>query len=61
MNDVIVDTSVWVSYFRGDKAGKRAADALEYLLSGDEARATLESRVDEAAAGTAGTNRERRR
>ena len=37
MNDIIVDTSVWVSYFRGDKAGKRAADALEYLLSGDEA------------------------
>ena len=37
MNDVIVDTSVWVSYFRGDKAGKRAADALEYLLTGDEA------------------------
>ena len=37
MNDVIVDTSVWVSYFRGDKAGKRAADALEYLLAGDEA------------------------
>ena len=37
MNDVIVDTSVWVSYFRGDTAGKCAADALEYLLSGDEA------------------------
>ena len=37
MNSVIVDTSVWVAYFRGDKACKPAADALSYLLSGDEA------------------------
>ena len=37
MNGVIVDTSVWVAYFRGDKTCKSAADALAYLLSGDEA------------------------
>ena len=37
MSDVIVDTSVWVAYFRGRKEDKRTAEALDYLLSGDEA------------------------
>ena len=37
MNDVIVDTSVWVAYFRGRKEDQTTAEALDYLLSGDEA------------------------
>ena len=37
MMDVLVDTSVWVSYFRGERGDKKAVDALDYLLSGDEA------------------------
>lgn len=32
----MVDTSVWVSYFRGGDDSKSVADALDYLLSGDE-------------------------
>ena len=37
MNGVLVDTSVWVSYFRNGRTDKKVADALEYLLTGDEA------------------------
>ncbi|MBO7621212.1 MAG: PIN domain-containing protein [Victivallales bacterium] len=37
MTGVLVDTSVWIPYFRGGKDGKEAANALDYLLSGDEA------------------------
>ena len=37
MSDVIVDTTVWIAYFRGSKSDKGIADALDYLLSGDEA------------------------
>ena len=37
MNGVLVDTSVWVAYFRGRKADRATAEALDYLLSGDEA------------------------
>ena len=37
MTGVLVDTSVWIPYFRGGNDGKKAADALDYLLSGDEA------------------------
>ena len=37
MTGVLVDTSVWIPYFRGGSDGKKAADALDYLLSGDEA------------------------
>ena len=37
MRGVIVDTSVWVSFFRGRPEDKVASDALDYLLSGDEA------------------------
>ena len=37
MSDVIVDTTVWIAYFRGGKSDKGIADALDYLLSGDEA------------------------
>ena len=36
MQGVMVDTSVWVSYFRGGDDSKSVADALDYLLSGDE-------------------------
>ena len=36
MNGVMVDTSVWVSFFRNGLADKKIADALEYLLTGDE-------------------------
>ena len=36
MNGVIVDTSVWISYFRGIPEERRIADGLDYLLSGDE-------------------------
>jgi len=34
---VLVDSSVWVSFFRGTKGDEAVAGALEYLLSGDEA------------------------
>ena len=37
MNGVLVDTSVWVAFFRGDAGEKAATDALAYLISGDEA------------------------
>lgn len=37
MSGVVVDTSVWVAFFRGGEANRPAADALAYLLSGDEA------------------------
>ena len=37
MKGVLVDTSVWVSYFRNGKADRRIADAVDYLLAGDEA------------------------
>ena len=36
MQGVMVDTSVWVAYFREGDAAKSVADALDYLLSGDE-------------------------
>ena len=35
--DVIVDTSVWISFFKGRKEDAKACEALDYLLSGDEA------------------------
>ncbi len=35
--DVLVDSSVWVSFFRGRKGEEKIASALDYLLSGDEA------------------------
>ena len=34
---VLVDSTVWISYFRGTKGEERVAEALDYLLSGDEA------------------------
>lgn len=34
---VLVDSSVWISYFRGTKGEEDVAKALDYLLSGDEA------------------------
>jgi len=34
---ILVDSSVWVSFFRGTKGEEKVAEALEYLLSGDEA------------------------
>ena len=34
---VLVDSTVWISYFRGTKGEERIAEALDYLLSGDEA------------------------
>ena len=37
MQGVMVDTSAWVAYFRGGKAAAPVADAVDYLLSGDEA------------------------
>ncbi len=37
MNGVIVDTSVWIAFFRGLPEDKATSDALDYLLSGDEA------------------------
>ncbi len=37
MNGVIVDTSVWIAFFRGSPEDKATSDALDYLLSGDEA------------------------
>ena len=36
MNGVLVDTSVWISYFRGVPEELKIADGLDYLLSGDE-------------------------
>lgn len=36
MNGVLVDTSVWISYFRGRPEERNIADGLDYLLSGDE-------------------------
>ena len=36
MTEVLVDTSVWISYFRGD-GGKAVTDAVTYLISGNEA------------------------
>ena len=37
MNGVLADTSVWIAYLKGRPEDKRVADALDYLLSGDEA------------------------
>ena len=37
MSGVLVDTSVWIAYFRGDEQERVAVDALAYLISGDEA------------------------
>ena len=36
MSGVIVDTSVWIAFFRGTLENKATSDALDYLLSGDE-------------------------
>jgi len=36
MSGVIVDTSVWIAFFRGRSEDKATSDALDYLLSGDE-------------------------
>ena len=36
MNGVIVDSSVWIAFFRGRPEDKTISDALDYLLSGDE-------------------------
>ena len=36
MQGVMVDSSVWVSYFRGGKESDSVADAVDYLLAGDE-------------------------
>lgn len=33
----MVDTSVWVSYFRGDRETTKIADGVDYLIAGDEA------------------------
>ena len=35
--DVLVDTSVWISFFKGRKEDVKICEALDYLLSGDEA------------------------
>ncbi|MDO5319488.1 MAG: PIN domain-containing protein [bacterium] len=37
MSDVLVDSSVWISFFRGTKGEERIAEALDYLLTSDEA------------------------
>lgn len=37
MQGVMVDTSVWVAYFRGGDGTDTIANALDYLLAGDEA------------------------
>ena len=37
MTGVLADTSVWIAYFKGRSEDKRVSDALDYLLSGDEA------------------------
>ena len=34
--DVLVDTSVWISFFKGRKDEAKVCEALDYLLSGDE-------------------------
>ena len=34
---VLVDSTVWISYFRGTKGEEDVARVLDYLLSGDEA------------------------
>ena len=34
---VLVDSTVWISYFRGTKGEEEVAKALDYLLAGDEA------------------------
>ena len=34
---VLVDSTVWISYFRGTKGEAEVAKALDYLLAGDEA------------------------
>ena len=36
MSGVIVDTSVWIAFFRGTPENRATSDALDYLLSGDE-------------------------
>lgn len=36
MNGVLVDSSVWISYFKGVPTEKAVADGLDYLISGDE-------------------------
>ena len=37
MSGVLADTSVWIAYFKGRAEDKSASDALDYLLTGDEA------------------------
>ena len=37
MNGVLADTSVWIAYFKGRQEDRHISDALDYLLSGDEA------------------------
>ena len=34
--DVLVDTSVWISFFKGRKDEAKVCEALDYLLAGDE-------------------------
>ncbi len=34
--DVLVDTSVWIAFFRGRKEDAKVCEALDYLLAGDE-------------------------
>lgn len=35
--DVLVDTSVWIAFFRNQRNAEKVCDALDYLLMGDEA------------------------
>ena len=35
--DVLVDTSVWIAFFRNRRNEAKVCDALDYLLMGDEA------------------------
>lgn len=37
MQGVMVDTSVWVAYFRNGRKDAAVTDALDYLIAGDEA------------------------
>ena len=37
MQGVMVDTSAWVAYFRNEKGDGAVAEAVDYLLAGDEA------------------------
>ena len=37
MRDVLVDSSIWISFFKGAKGEEQIAAALDYLLAGDEA------------------------